>query len=291
MTILCKCGEQFDSAETYVRHVQIGIPRFAHAGKADPARDRLEWTGRLKHAEKHKIEEFHVRVFQADGSSATKAELILPTAPRYSFVMYGGQEPQATSGGPRMVLDLATTCLTEIEEWTKTHRIGTAAWVPELDVIEIAIGERGANKTYLVHLDQCRTRKGLVYWLWRLSQEPWFAGRPTEDFLECFLRVATSASPTEIVDVPPMVYPPGIEEWTKTRRVGAATWIPELDVIEIALDENALCTYQVRLDQCGTFDGLVGWLWQLNEKRWFVGQVVKDFLECFLRECFLRVEN
>ena len=73
----------------------------------------------------------------------------------------------------------------------------------------------------------------------------------------------------------------GVEKWRTTHRIGVAEYLPEDDVIVIHCTEYS--DYEVPVEQCRSARGFTEWIFHLNQKRWFTGEVMKDFVNCLKR--------
>jgi len=69
------------------------------------------------------------------------------------------------------------------------------------------------------------------------------------------------------------------DEWLKTRKKGCAEYLPEDELIVIRSGRIGQ-EYFIPLNQLQTAIQFTDWIWQLNDKTWCSGEVLKDFLSC-----------
>ena len=70
-------------------------------------------------------------------------------------------------------------------------------------------------------------------------------------------------------------------KWSSTHRIGVAEYVPNDNTIRLYFREDDY--YEVDLERCKDSSQFADWLFHLNDKSWFTGAVMKDFIECFSR--------
>jgi hypothetical protein len=69
------------------------------------------------------------------------------------------------------------------------------------------------------------------------------------------------------------------EKWLEYRRIGSASYDPEINVICLHVYPND-DWYEIDLDRCKTASQLADWIAQLSGKNWCRGSLMTDFILC-----------